>query len=309
MSEIFTGYSIEFGYSSGQTLDMNQVDSMTTSPNSEHTPFVPAGGITPAAWLVPKVQPEGTFTTQDLATFFGAVDVSTGLLCNEESTFALSKRVQGGGGLSAANNTDHYTWTAQLGQLFPESISAEADSNQGAQLNARFIALSNGTLAPFVFQGSQAINAITAPGYNSSFALASPYHNSVEIQGCRSINLDFGAQYRSAANTPDTYNDCVVKVTQQPVFRFTVAKADEFAAQALVGEAVNTSFAFYLQRIDATNGGRIAATTGSHFKLSFTAGKIARSDISASGIDDGTVEFMVHPVGALTVSLASQIGG
>lgn len=300
----FSLYPATFGYATAQTLDLRQVSSVSISHNTTETPVVPAGALTPAAYLTPRSRPVVEIATMDLATFFGTVSPSSGLLCDEASVLRYQKRSLGGGGFEAG--TDHITATAQRGFLYPMNLSAEVDSETGAQLTASFVPLSNGTADPLVYASSVDFTGAPTPTFSSAFFLASPYHNGVEIPGVQSISLDFGIEFRPAPSSPGTFDVIGSKVRQIPVCSFSVAKADEEATMEVIGEAVNTSFAFYLQKAD-TAGDRVAAATAQHFKLSFTAGKFTRTEIRGSGNDDIAVQFTTKPASAIAVSVASAI--
>ena len=87
-------------------------------------------------------------------------------------------------------------------------------------------------------------------------------------------------------------------------------KPDNFDAFNASGTPVTTSFAFYFQKMDATNAvgdGRVAVATATHIKISGTAGDFDVRDISVDGQDDAAVEVVLRPVGAVTTNLASAI--
>lgn len=302
--ERFSGYTATLGYATGQTLDLTQLVSINMDMGNTIAPLTPAGLLNPAKHLTPRSIPNLSIVTGDLAGIFAAIDAQTGLLCDETSTFRLQERSDGGAFEAGAT---HPQWTTAKGFIWPTTLSAELESQEGAQLTLSYMPLWNESVAPLVPSDGNNLSGVTAPAFSSAFFLASPYLNGTVIEGCQSVNIDFGINVVGAPSQPNTYNTHASIQSRQPKITFTVMKADEQATMVQIGTNIATSFAAYLQRADPDSD-RIAAATTSHFKFSCTAGRIERRSVSWNGVADAAVEFMVYPNGSIAVSTGVAIG-
>ena len=288
------------------TTALVQMDGWSVKPGVQRATIIPGGLIDVAHIGIAGATPSVSLTTRDLSTFLTTITISAGLACTASSTFALQERLDGGT-LNPTSTATHETVTAAKGFVYPTSITASQEGNDGATLEGTFIPLWNGTLNPLVWNTGVAINTLTVPSFASRYFLGPVYHNGTVINGVTNVTVNPGINYTPRAFAGDPYAKIGSIVTRTPSISFTVTEAAAAGTlTTLFGSAVNTSFAIYLQK-GVASATRVAAATTQHIKISTTAGDWGADDISVSGNEDGTVTFTVIPAAALACSLASAI--
>lgn len=288
------------------TLALVQMDGWSIKPGVQRATIIPGGLIDVAHVGIAGATPSVSLTTRDLSTFLTGVTISAGLACTASSTFVLQERLDGGT-LNPVATTTHETVTAAKGFVYPTSISASQDGTDGATLEATFVPLWNGTLAPLVWNTGVAISTITVPSFVSRYFLGPVYHNGTAIAGVTSVSIDTGINFTPRAFSGEPYAKIGSIVTRTPSISITVTEAATAGTlTSLFGSAVNTSFAIYLQK-GVASGTRVAAATAQHIKISTASGDWGADDIAVSGNDDGTMTLTVTPTAVLACSLVSAI--
>ena len=306
--ERFSGYPASFGYATAQTMDLAQVQGWELDANVTETPFIPSGATKPTQVITSRARPEFRLRTQDLATVLATVDFNSGKCFDETSTFYLQERADCSTFLTTATSPGRSTAN---GFMFVESITAEQDSEDGAIMTLRYVPLKASGSDIVVFESSldPDTNGPT-PAFTSAFFLASPYHNGGELKGVQSVTINTDIQFQPAPSSPGAFDTLGSIVRYEPEFTFRSLKVDDFDAFQLTGDPVNTSFAFYFQKVDTTNAvgdGRVAAASTVHSKISFTGGKITVRNLSFDGTDDAAVEVSIRPTGTVTAATNSAI--
>ena len=250
--------------------------------------------------------PTISINTRDLLTFLGAVSISAGLSCTGTSTFVLQERSDGGTFLSSSTAT-HEKLTATKGFIYPTSISASQDGDDGAVCEANFVALWDGTNLPVVWNTASAINTLTAPSFVGRYFLGPVYHNGSQINGLTNVTINPGIEYTARAFSGEPYPKIGSIMARNPSIQFTVTEAAAASTLTMIhGSAISTSLAVYLQK-GVASGTRVAAATAQHIKISAASGDWSLDEASAQQNDDGTLTFTATPTTTLAFSAASAI--
>lgn len=302
-AQVFEIFPCSFIYTGPTTLNLAQMNSFRCESGGQFSRVRVGGSVYTLANLLNQARPRATFQTADLATYFGAVSVTAGLKITSTATFRLGEREDCG---IFMTSTEHVTVTATKGILWPLSLSAEQDSQNGAVLQSAFMPLYDGTNDPWVVTDAVDFSGAPAAAFGSQFFLGPVYHNSSELAGVTRVSIDFGIDVRGITQTPGPYARAAAIYDVNPMLRFTTKKVDLAAAVDMFARAVTSSFAIYLQK-GAASSDRVAAATTSHCKISCTAGTIETEDVDGSAGDDAVVNILVRPTSALAISVASAI--
>jgi hypothetical protein len=288
------------------TVPLPQVDGWTLNPGTRRSPVIPGGLVDPTHVGIAGAAPTITVTTRDLAAYIAGVSVSAGLSCTATSTFVYQERADGGTFVAAATNT-HETLTCAKGFIYPTTLTASQDDNDGASLESTFVPLWNGTVQPVVWNTGQAISGITVPSFGSRFFLGPVYHAGAEVTGVTNVTIDFGIEYVAKGFSGSPYPTMGSIVTRQPSIRFTVAKVDAAAALTTIfGSAISTGIVVYLQK-GVTSGTRVAAATAQHCKITAASGDWSLNEASVQNNEDGSVTFIATPTTTLAAVTNSAI--
>ena len=293
-------------------LALNQLRSIGTRTQKQILSIHPSGSIDPSVHVMSSARPVMQFGSRDLATIFGAatpVSITAGLYCSDASTFMYRRRVAGGAYSSAA---EHLVQTVRAGFLHCSEISADAESQDGAQATLEFVALSVDGRNPFTITDDQSIpGALTAPAYNSVFYHGPAYINGVQLPGLISTRVRPGIDFRARIADGGTFplNTLSSISARRPMIELSFLKLDmlDSVIGALTTAAFSTTLATYWWRGSNNGEGRVAAATASHIQISAAAGSWGPEDVSVQDEDDGTTTITVMPTGTLSLSAASAI--
>jgi hypothetical protein len=299
----YSGYTVSLNNAG---VALTQVDSWTLNPGTRRAPIIPAGVIDPAHIGIAGANPTINITTRDLVAFWAGVSPSVGLSCASSSIFVYQERSDGGTFIAAATNT-HETLTCATGFIYPTTLSASQDGNDGATVEATFVPLWNGTVQPVVWNTGQVISTVTAPAFGSRFFLGPVYHSGAEITGVTNVTIDFGIEFSPRAFSGDPYPRTGCIVTRQPTITFTVCQVAAAAALSTIfGSAITTGIVVYLQK-GVASGTRVAVATAQHCKITAASGDWSLNEASVQQNDDGSVSFIATPTTALTAATNSAI--
>lgn len=306
-AERFSGYPARFGYSTAQTMDIVQMMGAELDAGNTKTDVIPSGAVDRLAVLTPRQDPEFRIRTRDLATTLATVGLQTGRCFDEASTFFYQERADCS---TFEVGFTHPARRTQKGFMFPDSITAEQDDEEGAVLSLMYRPLKSGSSPLVEHLADQPLTGVGAPAYVSAFFLGPVYHNSAELLGVTGWTLTLNSEVQTAPRSPGGEPDFASITRRTPEISIRCPKVDNFDTFKLAGTPVNTSWAVYLQRADPTNGqgdGRIAPATASHIKISGTSGDWDTRNLGVEGQDDALMDVVLRPTGALTVSIASSI--
>jgi hypothetical protein len=288
----------------GGTLNIAQIQDFQQSVNATKDRFYAPGSVDPKAHILANADPQITFGTQDLATYFAAVSPTVGLALSGAGTFRLQERSDLSGVFESG--TTHETFTVTGGIVIPARLTASQDDQTGAAIQSTLFPLYNGSTNPIVHNTSVDFAAAPTPAFTSEFFMGPVYHNSSEIRGITQVSVDFGITFAPRRVSGQVFATKGAITRRSPVFTFTTLKSDVDAALDLFNRAITSSFAIYLWK-GADAGSRVAVGSSVHCKISCTAGVFTSDSVQVSNLDDATTNITVMPTGTIAVSVASTI--
>lgn len=310
MSNRYGLYSATFD-AGATTLPLTQLRSMGTRPNKSMVTVHPSGNIDPAAHIMSMARPIMQFGSRDLGKIFGhttPVSISAGLFCTDPSTFMYRQRVAGG---AFSSGSDNVTQIVEDGFLHCTEISADSESNDGAQAALEFIALSATGINPFTTAASQAVpGALSAPAFSTLFFHGPAYLNSVALPGLIGTRVRPGISFTSRLADGGVFPTTGLSsiTSRNPQIDLTFLKIDMIPSTLdMVCAAFATTLAVYFRKGAAGAAGRVADATSEHIKISAAAGSWGPDDVSVSDENDVTTTITVMPTGVLSLSAASAI--
>lgn len=302
MANRFSGYTVTLN----NAVSLTQVDSWRLNPGTRRAPIIPSGAVDIAHVGIAGAAPTVSITTRDLSTFFAGVSASVGLSCSATSRFVYQERTSGGTFVAAATNT-HETLTCTTGFVYPVSLSASQEGDDGAAIESTFVPLWDGTTQPVVWNAGQVLTSVSTPAFVSRYFLGPVYHNGAEVPGITDVTIDFGIEFSARAFSGDPFprTGCITR--RQPSIRFTVAQVDAAAALTTIfGSAIATGIVVYLQK-GVTSATRVAAATAQHCKITAASGDWSLDEASVQGNEDGSVSFIATPTTTLAAVTNSAI--
>lgn len=285
----------------GGDLDLAQIQNFNISPSPTVDRFYAAGAIDPKTHIIAFAEPEATFGTQDLTTYWGAVSPSAGLAITN-ATFRMQERSNLGGSFESTGQT----WVMTDGFLVPTRLSCSQDSQTGCVQESRLVVLYDGSTSPIVHNDGVDFSGAPTPAFTSEFFLGPVYHNSSEIKGITQVDIDFGLNVTISRSSGQVYADKAYITTRGPRVTFTTLKCDADASLNQFLRALGGTTAIYLWKGTA-NGDRVAVATGAHFKLTISAGAWMTDTISVQDNQDGTISMSVMPTGTISTAVNSAI--
>lgn len=287
---------------SSSALTLRQMDGQSFRMNAVKSAITPGGAIDRAHVGLSRANPRGVIQTRDLATVFAAVSPST-VLPFTSGVMRLQKRAEAG---TFATSTNHETIDVARGVIIPRNISAAQNDDQGASLDLDIVALYDESNAIVDRTGSVDFSAVSTPTFVSRYFLGPIYINSVIVPNIERVSIDFGINYGAKGFNGSPYPTEGSIITRAPMITFTSSNASIDTSLGLLTRALAGTLAVYLQK-GASNSDRVAAGTGGHCKLSWSAGEWCTDEIAVSGNDDGTSNFTVMPTSEAAVTLTSTI--
>jgi hypothetical protein len=301
----FVLFPCSFVSGSSVTTNLAQMQDFSVNPNASKDRFYAAGAIDPKAHILTSADPQISFSTQDLATYFSIVSPTVGVaLTGAGATFRLQERATLDGVFETG--ATHETFTATKGLICPTRISASQDDQTGAVIQSTLYCLYDGSTNPIVHNTGVDFTSAPTPAFTSEFFLGPIYHNGSEITGVTQVSVDFGIQFVPKRTSGQVFATLGAITRRSPTFTFTTLKADATAALDIFNRALTGTLAIYLAK-GADAGSRVSYATGAHCKISAATGVWSDDSISVSSNDDGTVSISIMPTGTIAVSVASTI--
>lgn len=305
--ERFSLYPASFN---GGGLDLDQVASVALERGASIQVVRPGGSLDPGANVLSSARPVARCFTRDLLTVLGGVSLTTGLYCSSATQLNFQQRAVGGA-FTAASSSAHFTKSIAAGFLNIAELSAHAESDDGAQCSLEFVCLSSDGSNPITDASGAAINAEPTPAFNSVYYLGGAYLAAVQLEGLQRIRVRPGITYRAviadggafprAAGSSIVARDPVIELDFLNLPIATASIADEIA------NAFSSDLKVYFQRGTTAPGGRIAAGSGAHVKITAAAGTWGPDNVSVRDTDDATTTVVVQPTGTLALATNSTI--
>lgn len=288
----------------GGTLNLAQLRMQGLQPNSEKSIIIPGGAIDAGAIIQSHAQSIVRLGTRDLTTLLGTLSLLVGLKCTGNCIFRFQKRVAQS---TFATGASHVTLTATLGFLNCESIRASQSDVNGAMADLAFFPLFDGTNVPLAIAVTADFDLATPPAFTSAFYLGPVYLGAAQIEGIQSVEIRPGVNFRPVFGDGDQYARVGVIESRTPQLRFTLTNVGYLSTiTSLFGNAPASAIHVYLAK-GVSGGGRVAAASTVHAKVTVSAGDWTPDDISVEGNADGSLSVVVRPTGSLSFSVASAI--
>ncbi len=197
------------------------------------------------------------------------------------------------------SGSSHVTCTSTSGFLYVTDFGAEQSSNEGADINFVYRALSASGNAPLTINTGQALS--NSPAVNSSFKLGP-----VQVKGS-TINvqrwrLRTGFSYVAKPHSGLIHAD--EGTIDEEAYTLEIDTDDAGVAATLsLGEAssITSGVVCYLRRIGYADG------ASQHIKVSSTAGTYVVQNLSGSGSGDASSRIIVTLNGRPTIGLSQTI--
>ncbi len=263
----------------------------------------PAGFPQPLALHTAAQQPMITFSTSQLATLLGATGIygydssagNTDFYCKAASDLAV--RVADASGA-------HLRFRATQGMLNWLSINAPQDGVATAQ--CRYLPTWDGTNAPLVAAGSQALSG--TPTGAECYGMGPIYHNSSALPNVTGWSLDLGISFYEFATDGEPYLTFLGVREINPVLTLRGIRAQNLVTYA-DSLAVTSSLNMYLRRRTA-DGGFYSDGSSQHIKIAATNGLIVPQTASGGGNEPlgDEVSILFRPASASAQALTLTIG-
>lgn len=303
----YTLYPASFN---GGALTLAQVASQSVQSGKSIMVVRPGGSLDGAANVLSAARPVAQLMSKDLSTILATVSLTAGYYCSSASQLNFQQRTAGGS-FTAAASAAHVTQSIAGGFLSIAEISADSESDIGAQCNLEFVALSSDGTNPITDAAGAAINGMPTPAFSSVYFHGPAYLGSTKLEGCVRTRVRPGIAYN--ARMPDGVVFPMASassiVARNPVFEFDFLKLDIVASnignmiQNVLGSAVHA----YFRKGTTAAGGRIADASGAHIKISAAAGSWGADSIQVNESDDAVVTVSVMPTGTISLSTTSTI--
>lgn len=197
------------------------------------------------------------------------------------------------------SGSSHVTCTSTSGFLYVTDFGAEQSSNEGADINFVYRALSASGNAPLTINTGQALS--NSPAVNSSFKLGP-----VQVKGS-TINvqrwrLRTGISYVAKPHSGLIHAD--EGTIDEEAYTLEIDTDDAGVAATLsLGEAssITSGVVCYLRRIGYADG------ASQHIKVNSTAGTYVVQNLSGSGSGDASSRIIVTLNGRPTIGLSQTI--
>lgn len=309
----FSGYPSSVAYTdctstprSFTILDLQERDIQSNNRLSVRRP---PGSVDPAAYLLAKHEPQISMSTNDLLTALTHVPLMNGLL-TDACLMYLQQRAMAEGAFMVGNY--HVKMAIARSFLYVESIVAEANQEDGVQLNLTQIPLH--VPAPVfarpieITSNYNVAGAGLTPSFVSAYFLGPLVVNSVEMRGVESVRLE--PQIRVVASPVSgspAMNQMVAIVSREARIVVRTKKVDDVNNYDFV-PGLAGAVDLYLQKADpthATGDGRVAYGSAAHIKISAAGSVVDPGQQSHRGPDDATQEYHLKLTGTPTISVAS----
>lgn len=224
------------------------------------------------------------------------------------TTLYLAKLIAGGG---LAGTLAHAKLEGSKGCIIPRRLRAQQGREATFDFDGYFLS-SDGATVPWAYTGSVSLPVI-APGVEA-FTLGPAKINGSSLGALEGFELDFG--YREIVHASDgnvwpdfacyeEYHPTLTLQTADPTLIGTLT-----VGGAVQGTGIGTDSIVYLRKLAA--GGRVAAATAEHIKLTISAGfheprEIGENDQGQTVFEVGGIPVYDGTNSILGVNLASAI--
>jgi hypothetical protein len=197
------------------------------------------------------------------------------------------------------SGSSHVTCTSTSGFLYVTDFGAEQSSNEGADINFVYRALSVSGNAPLTINTGQALS--NSPAVNSSFKLGpvSVKASTINVQRWR---LRTGFSYVAKPHSGAIHAD--EGTIDEEAYTLEIDTDDAGVASTLsLGEssAITSGVICYLRRIGYADG------ASQHIKVSSTSGTYVVQNLSGTGTGDASSRIIVTLNGRPTIGLSQVI--
>lgn len=309
MTKRYSLYPVSFTHAGG-TLDLVQMYGASLSPGAQHGLCRPGGGLNPAAHILGNANPSERHMTRDLLSVLTGVSLTSGLACSGGHVARLQQRLAGGGFYTG---TAHYTRASALGFLHIASISDDIDSQEGAEIELEYIALSNVGSNPYTEDDDVDLAAHPVPGFVSLYHMGGLWLSpSTQVTGLvrRVIRpgLIFSARRTDGGVYPLFSASSIV--ARAPSVDYTFLKADMTmnVMGSIFSAPLGSTLRNYYQRGTTAIDGRVSSGSSSHIRIDVPTGNWGAQSVDVSNEDDATLTVTVRPTGLISLSsLATTI--
>lgn len=276
----------------------------TPNQNLKEIEIKSLGKRGPIDLAVAYEEPTFGFETGALDVLLGAgnlaVDLSTGLYCDDDNTILQYQQFAAEGGFAGAGY--HVTLTSVLAWLGIESIKASQDETKVAMAKCMLhLLLSDGGTLPNVLATDADLTGAVA--LDNKWALGPVYINSTQIAGLQTIEYVSGVTAKPKRADGNTVANRVALHTERHEMRLGLENLGVLASQGLGMSNAAGACAMYLRHISSA-GGRTANTglgNNKHIKIQFSAAKLIHQELKSGG-EDSEVQTVPTIVNTGTVS-------
>lgn len=287
------------------SLTINDIRSVTVSPAVSHMVMIPGGARLPDGIAMNYADPTVSFVTGDIATVIGSLGASTGLTGSSAWEVQYQKRAAGG---TYAGSTSHVTLNGTNCFAYANTITAQQDAAEGAELAFTMMALSSdGATAPFAVNTSQSLTG--TPDVPLRHSLGPVYCNGSAIAGVTDVKVDFGHKVEAKRTGGVLFPEACVIVESQPMVEFSVlnpALIDEASLGPFISALSSSGVIVYLQAV-SPGGGRAAGASGTHISITAATGVWAATNQTATARGDVVTTFQAKLTVIPTVSTTASI--
>lgn len=286
----YSGYTASVVYAGPTTLNLKQITGHEISMQRSLTEVLAAGLVERSSVIESHSDPMVRITSADLTTIIGAISPSIGLSCTGGATFRGQTRLQGGVFDTAAT---HVTYTSQLGWIGINSISASQDDLKGAVCELSYYPLWDGTNNPLVYTGTVAAFAGIDPAFNSQFYLGPVYLGSTQLEGVRSVSINFGMEFRPKRADGDPYARIGAIYIRRPEISINFEKLANNATVGLFSSNyTGNDIKCYFWK-GSSGGVRTAVANASHCKVTAAEGTWGSESVAFSEEEDQSLTVKV----------------
>jgi len=285
-----------------QTLDLKQLQGFTVDPNSQKSKTRAGGNVDPLAYIVGRAKPTASITTRDIDGALPIVSINTGLLCNpgtnlEGPTFRFLQRATANT-FMPTDGLDHYKiYSPGGGHLYPNTLSADVEDTNGAQLQMTFMPYWDGVNKPFEQVNLIDMVGIPTTEFSSQYFLGPIYAGGAEILGVTSVNIDFGLTCSGTTKSPGPYDRVSAVSDREPTVTFSVLNMEMGLANMF--NVCAQTLDVYLQQGEVC-GDRYPVTEAKHIKISIGTVALENDSQGGEAPNDATQSFIAKAVGAVT---------
>jgi hypothetical protein len=295
-------------------IELTQIHDVRISPNSNKSEITPGGGIDRQHIATAHSEPTVKILTSDFETVFANVDIGTGYCSNTDSAETAAsifqfQRREDCGTFDGAGNATHQVATGQKGFTACESIHAEQDSLEGAQIDLNHWALSeDGYIEPLEFS-KIALELTTT--FVSLYHLGPVYLNAVQWLGVQNITVRPGIVYQEKRMSGNPFAQIGSIVARNPeiLIRFNDLDTNFTGGNLsnLFHNANNETLHIYLWH-SLHGGSRSPLANNVHVHISANYSEMTPDTVSVARIDDTIMEAKFRVTqGPLVLALAQAI--